>query len=1177
MSASLYETLEPYLAGLFDAASGLSDSGSVVSIQSFCHQVAELREQAQTHGLRGISHICMLLDRGLQRVLDEQRALAPQELEQLAAWPMKLMSEVFGAGIDEDQIPKWEVLNDLRTQTWFPQMPEHFVGLIESWLGEDAQRVSAPDSLFGSIAASKGVDYEDAFAPTQLMEYGSDEDFTSLHAQSQPLVSVAVPTETYIGHELLLGDDLLLTQESDMNTLQEIAAASEITNDELMMMQEAFSALQDEFSASLRSSLSHEQLNALLSQYAEHGDNILNATVHLGMNGFQHIIETVQINTVMLQMSPEMRTATHTAMLADWPVHALTYLRAPNDESSLHALIGFVTHHEWPHPVTPEVAAQWAELLASVNVIETRIDANRATHALPEHMDITVPADIDRQVLNSLLMELPQHAQQFSALVQNLSQGGTLDDMDRARRVAHTLKGAGNTVGVKGVGNLTHALEDILVACGRAQRLPTPVLCDTLMEAADCLQEMSEALLNEGAGPADSVAVYQKVLDWANRIDREGLPEEDDSDHVLHEADELVKQVADNTSSVMPANAPATDATETVEDTETYLRVPASLIDSLLKLAGENSIITSQIQDRVVRLTEDLNAQRTGSRQIRQLSSELEQLVDVRGMAMLGDGTGELDALEMDQYNELHMLSRRIVESSADSREFSQALEREVASLRDLMAAKERVQLEIQRSIQRTRMVEINSIAPRLQRTVRQAARVLDRSVQLVIRGESTLVDTQLLNRIVDPLMHMLRNAVDHGIEPTDVRLASGKPATGTITLSFSAVGSNIKLRCEDDGRGLNLDSIRDKAIGAGLIKPDDVLSDVQMMRLILLPGFSTREQANLISGRGIGMDVVHRAVLDLRGTLELQSDSGAGAYFDMSLPVQLSATQVLISRSSRHLLAISQRSVEQILPLGNDLIVQPDGSYRFNLQGKLIPAIRLESLLGLHELALAQAGLLQVVMVVFDEHRQRQAIIVPELSDSRNVVVKPFSALVPRTIGVDGATILGDGSVAPVVDLPDLIRAYRAEGSAISAQATLAVESKLPLCLIVDDSVSVRRTMEQLMQDSGYEVVSARDGIDALGVVQQRVPDVALVDLEMPRMNGLQLTSALRSQAATKTMPVIMITSRFTNKHRQLAEEAGVNAFLTKPYADEQLLRVVEELLESRQQAASQDMPLAA
>jgi len=279
---------------------------------------------------------------------------------------------------------------------------------------------------------------------------------------------------------------------------------------------------------------------------------------------------------------------------------------------------------------------------------------------------------------------------------------------------------------------------------------------------------------------------------------------------------------------------------------------------------------------------------------------------------------------------------------------------------------------------------------------------------------------------------------------------------------------------------------------------------------------------------------------------------------------VRMSTLQVMLSRSEHHLLGISVRGVEQILPAREEVGLDAQGLLTYALQGENLKAIRLEKLMGLPQQALKQAGVMEVAMIVRDEFRQRLAIIVPELSDARTVVVKPFNALMPQALGIDGATVLGDGSVATVIDLPDLLRDFNAGQMPGVDDAVVASRHKLPLCLVVDDSVSVRRTMEQLMQDSGYEVVTARDGVDALGAVQLRAPDIVLVDLEMPRMNGLELTSALRNRQATKATPVVMITSRFTDKHRQLADDAGVNAFLTKPYSEDLLLTTIDSLLRS-------------
>ncbi|MDO9005388.1 MAG: response regulator [Aquabacterium sp.] len=1126
----LREALEPLLFELFDQAAQLQDEGNVPCLRAYLQRVTALQLAAKQHQLLGLSYVGMLVESGLTKLITLDRPVAAEECDALAAWPALVLGELMSP-VGDEVAASWMVLHGLRSQPWFPSISAANVALIERRLAEDA----------GKLA--------------QVDEEG--------------------PPDMLMAEEAELDDELEPDMESD--TVFDIgigeapaAAAPAVTLEELAMLGDALEALQADLAVLVAPDLPLAERDALFDNHLEQLHNLVNAANLLGLAGFQQVLEVILINTAALQAEPEPLSESQSAVLQAWPTLAMAHLQAPSEPEAAQALADGVADSNWPYPADADALPEWVKAMTSVSLVRARPSQDRPVKALPQHVDLSVPADIDRKVLDSLLVELPPQAQEFSALVQRLSQGGTLEDLDQARRVAHTLKGAANTVGIKGVANLTHALEDILVALGREERLPTRELLDMLLEAADCLEAMSEALVANAGTPPESLAVHQKVLDWANRIDCDGLPpDQADSSDDAHIAEPLISAAVPPTTMVAATHgdAPlASNITASDEDAqaETYLRVPASLIDSLLKLAGENSIVTSQIQDRVTRLSDNINALRTGSRQFGQLSAELEQLVDVRGLAMLGGHTGELDALEMDQYNELHMLSRRIVESGADSREFSRSFERELASMRDLMAEKERLQLEIQRSIQRTRMVEVASISPRLQRTVRQAARVLNRSVDLRIQGEATMVDTQLLDRIIDPLMHLLRNAVDHGIEPPDVRETLGKPATGTITLSFRTEGNNVAVRCEDDGCGLDLGAIRHRALSRGLIAPDATLTEAQVMRLIVLPGFSTREQTTQLSGRGIGMDVVQRAVVDLRGTLDMDSQSGQGSRFDLHFPVRMSTIQVMLSRSEHHLLGISVRGVEQILPAREEVGVDAQGGLTYALQGEQLNAIRLEKLMGLPHEALKQPGVMEVAMIVRDEFRQRLAIIVPELSDARTVVVKPFNPMMPHALGIDGATVLGDGSVATVIDLPDLLRDFTAGQMPGVDDAVVASRHKLPLCLVVDDSVSVRRTMEQLMQDSGYEVVTARDGVDALGAVQLRAPDIVLVDLEMPRMNGLELTSALRNCSATKATPVVMITSRFTDKHRQLANDAGVNAFLTKPYSEDLLLNTIDGLLRS-------------
>jgi chemotaxis protein histidine kinase CheA/ActR/RegA family two-component response regulator len=945
-------------------------------------------------------------------------------------------------------------------------------------------------------------------------------------------------------------------------------AIAQVAAEELSMVGEALIELNTECVPQLLATEDDGDLTNALMEFEEHVSNLLNAATHIGLSGFEKVLQNLLVNTALLQISPELATLRVRHCLKQAVALSMAYVQAPSVLQSATDLALHMADTAWLHSTDVEVAQAWVNELIAVQIVTQRASESEHLDATAQDVDLSIPSDIESNVLNSLLDELPLHAQNFSQAIQRLEHGGTLADLEEARRIAHTLKGAGNTAGIKGIGNLTHVIEEVLLAFGRANQLPTPAVQASLMEAADCLEEMGESLTGGAAPPKEAVAVYQQMIDWVKSIEADGidaLPAQTSYVHAPDNSAATDTPVTQLVATDAPADIPEGVPNVAAPEEEAYLRVPVSLIESLLKLVDEDAIIAAQMQERVLRLNNEVVAQRATARQFRQLSSELEQLVDVRGLAMMGGSSHGLDSLEMDKYNELHILTRKIVEAGADGREFVQTIDGDINGLRDLVADKERVLTKIQTGIQRTRMVSVTSIVPRLQRAVRQAARVLDRDVQLRIEGEATLVDTQLLNAILDSLMHLLRNAVDHGIEPAQERSAAGKSATGLIVLSFASIGSNIAITCGDDGRGFDLAGILSKAVRTGLVAPDAVLSPEQTMRLILRPGFSTREEATHISGRGLGMSIVHNAVLQLRGTLELRSPEGMGSVFDMRFPVQLSAKQVMLSRSSQHRMALSEHGLEQLLPVDASLIEQTEVGQTYLFGEERLPVRRLDAMLGLPMHALRDTGEQEIIMVVANDQRELTAVIGPELSESRRVIVKPLGEFIPATLGVDGLSILGDGTVTTVIDLPDLLRAYENEGAPMIALGNAMPAVALPLCMVVDDSVSVRRTMEHLMQDAGYQVITARDGLDALAMLERYTPDVALVDLEMPRMNGLDLAKSMRNRPQTKTTPVVMITSRFTDRHRALALEAGVNEFLTKPYTEEVLLGVVDALLRTQ------------
>jgi CheY-like chemotaxis protein len=363
------------------------------------------------------------------------------------------------------------------------------------------------------------------------------------------------------------------------------------------------------------------------------------------------------------------------------------------------------------------------------------------------------------------------------------------------------------------------------------------------------------------------------------------------------------------------------------------------------------------------------------------------------------------------------------------------------------------------------------------------------------------------------------------------------------------------------------MEAIRKRGIERGFIKPDGIYPDQDLARLILQPGFSTRDTATQLSGRGVGMDVVYQAVRQLRGNLDIDHTPGQGTHFTITLPVRMAAVPIIVARSGQHVIGISVRGVEQILPR-MDSRVSATNSSILEFDGQQVPIVRLEELLDLPLTTFARTNAPEALLLIRQEDKQLKAVVSPELSQTRNVIVRPMSKYLPKAPGIEGAAVLGDGSVASVVDLPELISTqeeYNAGNIRNGIPTTTPVTLKpAPVCLVVDDSVSVRRSMEYFVRDLGFEVDSASDGIDALGRLQHRKPDIMIVDFEMPRMNGVELTAAVRNDPRTVNVPVIMITSRYTEKHKQMAMNAGVNVFLTKPYTEDDLATQIERCLQN-------------
>lgn len=955
-----------------------------------------------------------------------------------------------------------------------------------------------------------------------------------------------------------------------------------VARDELRMLAQACSEIAEEFdqplSAMVLAKADAESVPAwreLLERYGEQIDNLANALGFVGLWPITELLRGwVAGNLAPLALDPTALTEQQRAALRHWPALWEQWLTRL-DPTAAEAALSFHEAAIWPAPLSADAARevlQGLQLVASRQIVARQLDADEVD------LSNAIPADAEQSVVANLLAELPSLTHEFGDQVGGIL-AGDANQLAAARRVAHTIKGAANTVGIAGIANLTHSLEDVLQVLAARGTLPDETLAADLADAADCLAEMAENVAGHGPAPDNAAEVFGRILGWANALaDEEQGGEEPAARAAPPAATPLPPPLDDAGAAASGSDSSAAGALATQplagDDDGAVLRVPVKLMDSLLNYASEVAILLAQVQESVADLAGTRKAMQSGGDRLIGLSDELERLVDASstnpaGQAPAGSATPDFDSLEMQSYSELHTVSRRISEAAADGKLVEQQVGMSMMTLRDLLGQVERLQADIRETALRTRMVPASTLAPRLRRVVRQAARMAGKEVELLLEGGDTNIEIRVLQSLADPLAHLLRNAVDHGIEPADERLAAGKPAAGRITLEFSRVGANVVITCRDDGRGLDAERVHARAVALGLTDAGaPVPAPDQVGQWILQAGFSTREESTQLSGRGIGLDVVQRAVRDLRGRLDVAAIPGQGLCFTMTMPVQLAALPVLVAVSPTHVFALSVRGVREVLS-ADGLASGADGALRFAYGNGTLPAVRLEEVLGLPPETFVQRRgdrpAREAVLLFGLGDEPELAVIVPELAQTRNVIVRPLPPYLPAIPGIEGATVLGDGAVASVIDLPE---ALATRNLAVADERVLADSGAAhgPLCLVVDDSVSVRRTMALFLSDLGYEVDNAADGIEALGRVEHRIPDLLLVDLEMPRMNGVELTRALRSDPRTAGVAIIMITSRSTEKHRQLALSAGVDAFLVKPYSEDELASLIASTMASRQ-----------
>jgi chemosensory pili system protein ChpA (sensor histidine kinase/response regulator) len=515
-----------------------------------------------------------------------------------------------------------------------------------------------------------------------------------------------------------------------------------------------------------------------------------------------------------------------------------------------------------------------------------------------------------------------------------------------------------------------------------------------------------------------------------------------------------------------------------------------------------------------------------------------------------------------------------MAESVNDVATVQRNLQRTVEATEDDLIAQARQTRELQRDLLRTRMVEFEGISDRLYRVIRLAAKETGKQVKLDIGGGSIEMDRGVLDRMTPAFEHLLRNCVAHGIEEPSVRQAAGKDPIGTILIVLHHEGNDVSVEFSDDGAGLNLPRIREKAVQQGLVAPGQELTDQEAAQLIFMPGFSTAAAVTELSGRGIGMDVVRAEVNALGGRIETSTAAGKGTTFKLVLPLTTAVTQVVMIRTGTLSIGVPANLIEIVRRAPAKEVEQAYNSGVFELAGVQLPFYWSGALLQASQRSMEPQGK-TLPVVVFRSAAQRVAVHVDEVLGNQEVVVKNLGPQLARLPGLAGMTVLASGAVVLIYNPVALTTVYGAvarqmsadpaqpdmlERNAAGARLPVApVAPQVPLVLVVDDSITVRRVTQRLLQREGYRVALAADGLQALEKLAEEKPTVVLSDIEMPRMDGFDLARNIRGDLRLKDLPIIMITSRIAEKHREHARELGVDHYLGKPYSEEELLSLVK------------------
>ena len=746
------------------------------------------------------------------------------------------------------------------------------------------------------------------------------------------------------------------------------------------------------------------------------------------------------------------------------------------------------------------------------------------TEAKPNQMEAGLDADQVNQELLTMFIEeareiLPELGSELRAWRSDPKQP---DHPDALQRALHTLKGSARMAGQAVLGDAVHELEETIVRT--LKRKNETIDFDNMFAELDKISGHFDETMGKTPESAAEQVTQEDVAPSSRTTDRRAQ----------------------------------------------FLRMRADTLDKLINDAGEISIIRSRLDRELSSFKQssgDLTESVTRLRgYLRELEIETETQLQSR-MTVLQEAHETFDPLEFDRFTRLQELTRMIAESVNDVATIQNGLIVNLDQSEAALQQQNRMNRDLQQSLLGVRMLPFKQISDRMQRIVRQTARELKKPVDLVIIGDDTEIDRSVLDKLGAPLEHLLRNALAHGIEPVSQRKAQGKADTGTITLKVSQDSDEISIVVSDDGAGVNLQKVKEKAIKNNLLAADVEVSDQVLMSIIFESGFSTADKVSQIAGRGVGLDVVRNDVSGLGGRVDLTSELGKGSSFNVHFPVTLSVAQVLVVRSGDAIYALPVSMIEQAQKIKRADLLNAYKAGEIKWADKQYPLHYLSKLLDHQEHQPEDHAYVSVLLLRSGNYNI--ALHVDEVLGNQEAVMKPVGVQLARVPGIVGATVAGDGSIILIINPVQLANR---EVLAVGSMVVKASKTKAPKIvlksriMVVDDSLTMRKVLSRVLERAGYEVLVAKDGMDAMQMLQETTPDVILTDIEMPRMDGFGLARNIRDDARTANTPLIMISSRTADKHQNLAKEIGVDAFFGKPVQDDELVSKVRELLATKQ-----------